>query len=328
MIMKKNFMFLAIALCSTFTMMQAQSVLAPNTFVIRYAGMEERWDDNQTTSTGTLTSDGLYLSSPTGMGSWVAFCSIVFTHPLDLSAIWDEMLTIRGKQTGMTGTNGNWRFQLQDPDGSIVTLDSSQKGLAAFTGPDWAIVDFDLSTGWVEGGDVPGFDFSSVLSISFVTVDAWPAHTWTLESIHLGATEIPIEAEVESFTAEGGLTILVTPAAALMGTNAFNFSEGAGYPPVTGVTTTMLNGGAKFNFTGLNINKQYLMSVNDELFYLTAPLNIAKSAIGSAMLNDAPVSVRYYNLQGVEIAAPVKGQAYIAKEVYQSGKVSVKKALK
>jgi hypothetical protein len=38
--------------------------------------------------------------------------------------------------------------------------------------------------------------------------------------------------------------------------------------------------------------------------------------------------VQYYNLQGVEIAAPVKGSAYIEKTIYESGVINVSKVIR
>ncbi|MDR1809232.1 MAG: Ig domain-containing protein [Prevotella sp.] len=52
------------------------------------------------------------------------------------------------------------------------------------------------------------------------------------------------------------------------------------------------------------------------------------TGIARPVAGDAVVSVRYYNLQGVEISAPVKAQVYIAKEVYKSGAVKVVKGVK
>ncbi|MDR1809230.1 MAG: Ig domain-containing protein [Prevotella sp.] len=51
----------------------------------------------------------------------------------------------------------------------------------------------------------------------------------------------------------------------------------------------------------------------------------AVTGISAADMDKTSVSVRYYNLQGVEITAPVKGQVHIAKEVYPSGAVKAVK---
>jgi hypothetical protein len=52
------------------------------------------------------------------------------------------------------------------------------------------------------------------------------------------------------------------------------------------------------------------------------------TGINAPSLDDEPVSVRCYNLQGIEIAQPAKGQAYIVREVYKSGAVKARKAVK
>jgi hypothetical protein len=54
----------------------------------------------------------------------------------------------------------------------------------------------------------------------------------------------------------------------------------------------------------------------------------APTGMSGSSLDDEPVSVRCYNLQGIEIAQPAKGQAYIVREVYKSGAVKAWKAVK
>jgi hypothetical protein len=54
----------------------------------------------------------------------------------------------------------------------------------------------------------------------------------------------------------------------------------------------------------------------------------APSGMNAPSFNDEPVSVRCYNLQGIEIVQPAKGQAYIVREVYKSGAVKARKAVK
>jgi hypothetical protein len=324
--MKKIYYSLVIALCFVSTGMKAQSVLAPNAFVVKYAGLTELFDDNQTTSTGRLEDGVLKYISANGAGAWNAIIRVTLAQPIDLSSIFDEQITIKGKQSGLSGAC--WRFQLTDADGSLCTVDSKDVAVLEMNGPDWLIDRFDLSSGWFEGGTVPGFDFSSVGSIAFVTTKALPAFTLSIESIHLGAETIALDATFESYTAADGLTISVNPAAPLIGANSFEFSEFAGAPAISGITTTMLDFGATFNFTGLVANKEYFLSLNDPLFYLNAPLTVSTSGISSVRCDENPVAVRYYNLQGVEISAPVKGQLYIAKEIYQSGAVKAKKTVK
>jgi hypothetical protein len=48
----------------------------------------------------------------------------------------------------------------------------------------------------------------------------------------------------------------------------------------------------------------------------------------SILLEGQPEAVHYYNLWGVEVSAPAKGQVYIAKEIYKSGAVKVRKVVK
>jgi hypothetical protein len=52
------------------------------------------------------------------------------------------------------------------------------------------------------------------------------------------------------------------------------------------------------------------------------------TGINAPSFDGEPVSVRCYNLQGIEIAQPAKGQAYIVREVYKSGAVKARKAVK
>ncbi|GHV24866.1 hypothetical protein FACS1894176_02080 [Bacteroidia bacterium] len=44
--------------------------------------------------------------------------------------------------------------------------------------------------------------------------------------------------------------------------------------------------------------------------------------------NENPVAIRYYNLQGVEVNSPVKGNVYVVKKVYESGVTQVEKQIK
>jgi predicted outer membrane repeat protein len=54
----------------------------------------------------------------------------------------------------------------------------------------------------------------------------------------------------------------------------------------------------------------------------------APTGMSGSSFDGEPVSVRCYNLQGIEIAQPAKGQAYIVREVYKSGAVKAWKAVK
>jgi hypothetical protein len=54
-----------------------------------------------------------------------------------------------------------------------------------------------------------------------------------------------------------------------------------------------------------------------------------KTTVGIAKVaNDRAIATRYYNLQGLEIEQPIKGQIYLVKNILKSGAVSVSKIIK
>lgn len=66
----------------------------------------------------------------------------------------------------------------------------------------------------------------------------------------------------------------------------------------------------------------------DFVLYLDyVKLNAKNSSIDDLSNNEVPVSSRYYNLQGIETEQPVKGQTYLVKRLFESGKSDVIKQI-
>jgi xylan 1,4-beta-xylosidase len=258
--------------------MHAQSVLNNYTFVNDFKG-ETISDANQTTANPLLgtQSDGKFeISFPDGISSYKAVYNTGFAHSIDMSETADQKLRVRFTYTGTPGT---FRFYLSDADGTNRFIDVM---------PTEGLNEKELSynSGWTEGGTVSGFDLSQVVRFNVSTGgSAVSAGKLAFEWLHIGAEYIPLTLGFETFTSTRGLTLTASPAAPMIGENAFLFKDPVTNEPATGVTATLLDGGAKFNFRGLDINKSYRIAIEDALFYLNKSYTVS----GGGMTEGAPI---------------------------------------
>jgi len=261
----------------------AQTVLNNYTFVNDFNGATIS-DANQTTTAGysaTQSGGKLDFSFPSGVGSYAGFYSTSFAHSIDISNFADQKVRVR---FSYAGTPGAFRFYLRDADGSArfanvtPTVGLNEQELS-------------FSSGWTEGGTISGFDLSKVVSFNISSgSSAIAAEKLSLEWLHIGAEQIPLTLGFESFTSSGGLTLTSSPAAPMIGSNAFIFKNPVTNETATGVTATTLNGGAKFNFSGLDLSKSYRIIIEDALFYLDKSYIVSSSGmtVGAAIVEIHP----------------------------------------
>jgi hypothetical protein len=308
------------------------SVLAGCTFADDFNGSNPLVisDANKTVSVnGNVTyaaqSDGMLNLRSGAIGTYQKYVDFTFASPVDISA--NPTYSLKLSATGYTA--GRMQIRFYDADGTWV---ATYANLTDWVASGVNLTNQSLPTYIGGAGSTTGFDYTQVTQIWIGTDNTAIAGTGSIliDYIQLGA--VPLESEsipasevgtpIMPIDMSANVCSCITPeswsATGLPDGLVINSSTGI----ISGTPTVADSDGGTATVT--------MTYDTDKTFSVEVPYGIINTATGidAAGIDKTPVSVRYYNLQGVEISAPVKGQVYIAKEVYPSGAVKAVKGVK
>jgi xylan 1,4-beta-xylosidase len=256
------------------------SYLSARSFLNDFNG-ESISDANQTASFSSVTgsqADGVLDIYAAGvLSSWKDFFIVTLATPIDLSRESDRKVAMKFVIEDLVdATSGTTLgIRLYDADGTNKIYEKK------FTPGSYDDV-YNITAGLYSEGGSNGFDFSQVKSFRISTRGSATASGGHLkiDRLQIGGDIIPVSISFDSFTAENGLTIAVNPAAPLMDLdNAFVFEDFTTGNPVAGVTASLQESGAKFNFTGLDATNKYALTLHDTLYYNNRTLIFSSSGM-------------------------------------------------
>jgi hypothetical protein len=250
---------------------EVSSILTSHSFLNEFddvitQGTTAVWEKNQSSTfssvTRTQNNGVLDIYAASVLSTWKDFYVTTFAKPIDLSDPnhhkFSLKFTIENLVNPETGTKLG--FRIFDESGLNKILEPVLK-------PGTYDTTFVFTNTYIDGGKT-GFDFTKVNKVVIATRNPAPTSTGhiKLDRLLVGADIVPVNITLESFDA-GGLTINVDPAAPQMVlTSSFVIKDFTTEEPVTGVTASLLEDGAKFKLTGIQPGK-YTLTLDDPLYY-------------------------------------------------------------